>query len=328
MKKNLGLLLKFTLAIGLIFWLVNSGKLDLNLIVRFMQNPMRFALGFGGLILITLIVTWRYGFIIQSKIEKTVPFKDMLKYNWIGIFFNSVMPGSVSGDIVKVYYLRGYDENLSTRFLFASILIDRFAGLFGIIFLLGFFSIFNYGPMTALSPDVKYMLHLNFLLLAGVVFGFFLLFFGDKLPRKILAPMFKIDSLKNIAHKLIDAWENFCLFRGVMIKLTAISIVIQSLVVFFFWFMINPFADAPIPLMQAYSLVPIGFIGIAVPLAPSGLGVGHALFHELFQFIGVSNGASLFNIFFLVQLLVNLVGVVPYITLSERDKKALTQPSM
>jgi hypothetical protein len=69
--------------------------------------------------------------------------------------------------------------------------------------------------------------------------------------------------------------------------------------------------------IQAIAFLPLGLMALALPVAPSGLGVGHAIFQKLFEFSGIENGASLFNIYFIVTLSVNLLGVIPYL-LSKR----------
>ena len=96
--------------------------------------------------------------------------------------------------------------------------------------------------------------------------------------------------------------------------------IIQSSAIFLFWFMVSPFAlGGGFPLQHAVSLIPIGLISIAIPIAPSGMGVGHAVFDTLFGYIGVTNGADLFNIYFILVLTVNLMGAIPY--LSNRSRK-------
>ena len=47
----------------------------------------------------------------------------------------------------------------------------------------------------------------------------------------------------------------------------------------------------------------------AIPLAPGGMGVGHVAFDKLFSFLSISNGADLFNIFWITMMLINLLGI-------------------
>lgn len=325
MKNAIKTILKFAFAFGLIYWLINSGKLDLAVLGEALKDPMRLLCGFGFVLGILALATWRYFLVITEKMEVKPSFWKIAKFNWIGMFFNSVLPGSVSGDIVKVFYLKEMDKSLSNRFLLASVLIDRFVGLFGLIIILGSFSIFNYESLSKLSPDIKTLMDMNLLLLAGVVFGFFALFFFKELPKRVLSPFMSFPLLNKVLPKLIDAWENLCMFRHRIILLTLISMAIQAFTVINFWYVVHPFADGEFLFRYSFSVVPVGFIAIALPISPSGLGVGHAVFHKLFSFMGVANGASLFNIYFILLLLGNLLGIIPYLLMNKGKRKSLNE---
>lgn len=305
-------ILKLILAIGIIVWLVNSGKLDFNLLSTALKNPFRMIIGFLLFSINILIVTYRWQILLHTKTSKKLQFKKVVKYNYIGVFFNSVLPGSVTGDLIKVFYIKEADKNLTKKFLFASVLIDRVVGLFGLIILLGVCTVFNYSELSALSNEVKNLLDFNLLLLLCVVLGFIALYFFKNLPHRI-SKLISFSILDGIRTKLLDIWDNLVAIRKKLLILTAISIFVQWLAVFIFWYVAAPYAGDNFSIKYAYSFIPLGFIAIAVPLAPSGLGVGHAVFDKLFSFFNVMNGASLFNLFFFVTLLANLVGIIPYI---------------
>ena len=59
-------------------------------------------------------------------------------------------------------------------------------------------------------------------------------------------------------------------------------------------------------------LMPIGLITTAIPLAPSGIGIGHVAFESLYQLVGVAGGADIFNMYIVLQLAVYLTGGIPY----------------
>lgn len=68
---------------------------------------------------------------------------------------------------------------------------------------------------------------------------------------------------------------------------------------------------------------------LALPISPGGIGVGHVAFDKLFQMIGQSQESNIFNIFLLSQLILNLLGAVPYLSLkSPRDDKNLMDHQM
>ena len=53
--------------------------------------------------------------------------------SWIGNFFNVTLPGAVTVDVVKGYYvIKSEREDGRTR-AFMTLLIDRFVGLFGLV---------------------------------------------------------------------------------------------------------------------------------------------------------------------------------------------------
>ena len=102
----------------------------------------------------------------------------------------------------------------------------------------------------------------------------------------------------------------------------SLSLLLQALAVVTFWFLTESFAQGEFPISYALSIIPIGFVALAIPIAPSGLGVGHAVFHTILGFIGISNGADLFNIYFFVLISFNLLGAIPY--LLTKSKKQIS----
>jgi hypothetical protein len=60
-------------------------------------------------------------------------------------------------------------------------------------------------------------------------------------------------------------------------------------------------------------VLPIGQIATALPISPAGLGVGHVAFKKLFTYFHHTNGATLFNNVWLIVVLTNLFGVIPFL---------------
>lgn len=313
MKNTIKLLLKFGFAFGLIYWLVQSGKLNLSLLKEIFNYPERLTVAFLGTIFVIFIVAFRYKVIIEHRASIKITFTNMIKYTWIGMFFNAVLPGSVSGDLVKIFYIKQEDEKLTNTFLLGSILIDRVVGLFGLIIVLGIFTTLNYSELSTFSNELSYLLKMNLLLFAGVIFSLLSLFFFPYLPEKIAKPFENLPVFEKIVPKAVKIWKNLCEFRHRMVWLTGISIILQATAIFLFWYVVSPFAIGNFPFEHAFTLIPIGLISIAIPIAPSGMGVGHAVFDTLFSYINVQNGADLFNIYFILFLSVNLMGSIPYL---------------
>jgi len=54
---------------------------------------------------------------------------------------------------------------------------------------------------------------------------------------------------------------------------------------------------------------------LLVPISYAGFGVGHIAFERLFSILGMSGGATVFNVYLIGQTAPCLLGVFPYLTL-------------
>jgi hypothetical protein len=191
-------------------------------------------------------------------------------------------------------------------------------GLSGLILLVGCSSLFFSAHILENAPDMKPLLDINFFLACAVVLTLLIFFFFHSKVRLIFEKMEKL-FLPKVWAKIIQLWDDLVLIKSHMMRAVAMSVVVQLGAVIAFWSLIYPFVGGHMDFVQALAFIPIGLMTLALPVAPSGLGVGHAIFQKLFEFSGINNGASLFNLYFFVTLLVNLFGVIPYM-MTKREK--------
>lgn len=319
-KKIITNLLKFALAFGLLFALIQSGKLDFSLLAEVVKKPISLAIAFILMQVIIVLIAFRLRLLIQHRAENKISLIKMFFANWIGAFFNSVLPGSVTGDLVKILYIKDLDQKFTRRYLLLAVFLDRVIGLMGLIVVGGIVCIVNYSYLIELSPDLSHLIHINLLLLLGVLASICLIFIYPQLVHKALAP-FKIGNLATkVINKVESIWKDLCQIRKQLLGLLGISMVVQTLSIIIFWYVTHPFAEGDFQLLNAFSILPVGFISIAIPISPAGLGVGHVVFDKLLNFINVTNGASLFNIYFFLVMFSNLTGVLPYLFYSNKKK--------
>ena len=74
--------------------------------------------------------------------------------------------------------------------------------------------------------------------------------------------------------------------RLVVLQVLAISVVIQLLVGWACWHFAAALGETGLPLLALYVIVPLGMLVTAVPVAPAGVGTGHAAFLFLFGLLG------------------------------------------
>tara|TARA_B100000886_G_scaffold260205_1_gene185102 strand:+ start:53 stop:1033 length:981 start_codon:yes stop_codon:yes gene_type:complete len=318
-------IIKLAIATGLLAYLISNGKLDFSLLLKSLNEPGYFFLGFIMLISQCAINAIRWKLILSTQTKEIVPSIFIIMVNWVGMFFNTVLPGAVSGDLVKMMYLKKVDEGLTKTSMFLTVLMDRIYGLVALISITGFISIIRYEYLVSINDDVKSIVSINLLLLIGIILFISTLFVSKNLQDNIMTIFKKIPKIGNQLSHIMECFWNIGQNRAVLFKSIIISILGQFLGLSSFYFMTYPLASGAINLQDIYTFVPIGMIITAIPLAPGGMGVGHVAFDKLFHFLEISNGADLFNVFWVSMMLINLLGVVPYLLLGKKKDRETRQ---
>ena len=272
------LVLKFSFAGGLLYWLIQKGDLDFAMAGKALTENPELVLGVILMIAFSAIGTaYRWKILLEIK-SKPLPFGEVVKLNWIGLFFSSILPGAVTGDLVKAVYAKKLDDRLTKTYLLMSTLVDRVIGLIGLLFLLGIFTLFNYEDLITISPQMENLVHVNFFLLAGSLGFFATLFMPKNLKTLFLRLTDKIPFIGHQIEKILaQIWamgEN----KKTILKCLLMSMVFQANNVCAIYYISKPFFDSTLSLGKAFTFVPLGLIATAVPISPAGMGVGHAIF--------------------------------------------------
>ncbi|MBP9681275.1 MAG: flippase-like domain-containing protein [Bacteriovorax sp.] len=311
-------LLKFLLAITLIVWLLTSGKLDFSLIRKAFTTGPQWLMALFLFFIQVAICSFRYKLLLETKSKINLQYLKILRLNYIGVFFSSVLPGAVTGDLIKLIYVKKLDDHFSNTFLVSITLLDRIMGLTALLFLSGTFSFLYYSEMTSLSPRMAHVIFINGILFIGAC-SFFMTLIAPKKYQDIIHILFI--KIPFIGKKLSDQLNPIFALRekkkDLFICFT-LSLFVQFLSILTFWLLTKPFIEQAFPLKYAFTFIPVGLTAMAIPISPGGLGVGHALFANLFSIVHIDNGASLFNLFFVCNLAHNCIGVIPYLTIRNK----------
>lgn len=310
---------KLAFAAALIVYLVRSGKLDFKLINEVLKtNRWIYAI----IIVIAQIASnaYRWKQLIELKSSAPVSLGKVFSVTWIGLFFNSFLPGAVTGDFIKVYYAKKLNEDLTKTYLLLSAFMDRFLGLMGLLMLMGSVSLIQYGELSSRSTQLKNLVHFNGLMFLAALAMLSTIFLGKKIQDIILNLTRKVPVL---GEKVAHAFEQIWLMGSspkVVIKCIFLSLLGQTLNILCFYTMTSPFYSESLSFLNIFTFVPLGLIATAIPITPAGIGVGHAAFDKLFQFYNIQNGASLFNVYIVIYLVVNSFGLLPFITSGKKPQ--------
>jgi glycosyltransferase 2 family protein len=318
MLKNV---LKIIFSVGLFSYLVYQGKIDTKILSKLLLTPGTMAITLFLIISQNLSNSLRWFNILATQTTKKINFIFLAGVNWIGLFFNTVLPGAVTGDLIKMFYIKQIDSKISKTGMILTVLMDRIYGLLGLIILMGIISLSRYERLTSLGQGLETIVHFNLLLFLGAIFFFALMFLPKKLQEKFSQICSKIPVIGKKTIHLNECFWMMAEKKRTMFACIGISLFSHNLGILAFYHITSPFFNKPIAFLDLYSVIPVGMIITAIPISPGGMGVGHAAFEKILGYFQLTNGANLFNTFWIMLLINNLLGFIPYILLSKKKEK-------
>jgi glycosyltransferase 2 family protein len=287
-------LLKFLFTAAILWWLLRAGNLDFNLFKDLKQRPFVVITSLLLLFLQLLLNSLRWQLIINNKLEKKINILESLKMNWIGAFFCSFLPGSVTGDLVKLTYLRPFSATLTKKTFLAAVFIDRLCGLGAIVVLAGLFAIGHYHEIFRFPLQVQFFLQLIMASAIALIFLFAVL----------QLPFFAIQQLYRKFKILISPQK--------LLLALLLSCSSQMVVILIFGQLIYIYLPPDLSYWRLVPFILSAFVTTAIPIAPSGIGVGHAAFAALFALFSLNQGANFFSLYLALTLSFNLLGAIPF----------------
>ena len=300
MKKTL---LKVLISAGLFFLLSRSVDLSQFRDEISQADPLLFVLGCLVIVLNYVIGAVRWG-VLTGKGSPN--FLTLLKFYFLGAFFNNFMPSSIGGDAYKMYRL-GKELGDTVKGV-AATFMDRFMGVLA-LFCLSSFGLLSFWGFKGLGVLILFV--------GGVLFGLWFLKFAARWH-----PL--LEKFQRIIYSYKDQ-------RGVLIKSLLLSFGVQfcsvgAELLAFYSLGIYP------PLGQAIFFLPLINFAAFLPVSFNGLGVQDGLFIFAFAKVGIAREAALSAslVYHFMRLIVSLIGGLLYAAesfLSNPDAKAARSSS-
>ena len=304
---------------SILVYLVQSGRLNFEKLMLFKDAPEILAMMIGVLVLVVVpMATFRWWLLLRAIGVQVKP-KQIFILTWIGNFFNTTLPGAVTGDVVKGYYvIKAQQEEGRTR-AFMTLLIDRFVGLFGLI-VMAFLALVLNLELILSQEHLHSLAWMITVLFGGTVVFYTIALFSFKEGRDPFIRLFQRLPATKISLKVYSAFKSYQHQKTTLLLTLLLAIGIHTLIALLFFQVAQLMGIEEMDLATQFFLMPIGLITVAIPLAPGGIGIGHAAFESLYQLAGFSGGADIFNLYIIVQLGVFLLGGIPYFLYSSKYK--------
>ena len=296
-------IVKALVAVGLFAWLIKSGRLDFSALFSIPLSPFH---GLGMLVLFVAMVlqAWRWWWLLAvQRIDLSFP--RTLGLVWIGRFLAMALPGVVGGDLVLGYYVTREAPSAKLAGL-STVVLDRAIGFYT-AFLLGLVAVvWMASSGEGLAGPVLQMGAMIILLVFGATLVFSALWVDGLrgrvlgiVPERLRAPLESV--LK--AYRARGGRLLFCLTLSLIvgvISMGAYRIAGHAIGTSLGW-------------KQVFMVCPLVFVATALPITPSGIGVGETAASVLFAQFGVETGATIMLLVRLWFFTLRLPGALFYV---------------
>ncbi len=292
--------LKYGIGFGLLAWIITSNwndKVDPPSpgLGTLLSRPIAYdALAWAAVLMAVTVslqlVRW---FLLVRALDLVFTLRNAFRLGLIGYFYNTVLPGSVGGDLLKGYFI-AKDQPARKAAAVATVIADRAMGLFGLILFVAVSGSVAWAmgdERLRTKPALQDMVVVTAGIAGASAAGFLLL--GLLPARRADRFAGRLRGLGKVGPTLAEVWYAVWAYRqrlGTVVLGVAVTAVAHLAMVSSFYFASRAFtADDPaaIPTFQEIMVVaPIGFIVQALPLSPGGVGVGEAAFAKLYELCG------------------------------------------
>lgn len=317
-RRTIFLILRIAIAVGLLAYLGNSGVIDwsalLGLVVAWPVTLIAFLL-----VLTDIVVTaWRLCLLLEPR-GLHLSLTSSVRLTLIGTFFNSCLPGSSGGDLVKIYYASAGNHGRRTE-VATIMVLDRVVGMLAL--LLWPLVLAPLFPQLIASSTALRLLLWGAAAVAAVTTAMILIALSTTVrDSRLLAWILAKIPMGVYAERVLNTVHQYRHNRLTLLAATGISMLAHTVGIGV-TLMIAMVAIPAGAAREMIILIPIGFMANVVPVTPGGLGVGEAAFDALFAIAGLSGGAVVLLGWRLLLLVVGLFGLVLYL----QGQRRLVQP--
>lgn len=304
---------KVALAAVLVGWLVRSGSLDFSALGVLVDPPWLLAVNFAvfGCVVGLAAARWR---LLLGLAQARLSFGRALRLHMVAVFFNTVIPGNVGGDVLKALYVARDEDACKRPAILLIVILERGLGLAGLL-MLGGIVVAARAPMLlerGLGSLVWTVLGLAAASLVGLV-GLTVVarLWGERLVFRTAGP----SRIARLCNQILRGMVLLSAKPRVLAVALGLSVLLQAVSMAYFTLLARAITGTPIGYGDVATVFPLGLLTVVLPISPAGFGVGHFAFERLFSLMGLHGGATIFNVFLIGQIAGGVTGIVPYLTL-------------
>lgn len=296
------------------------------------QRPVRvpvltLAFGIAFLAIATSFVRWwllvRCQGIRLSVIES-------FRLSSICFLLSFVSAGSVGGDLFKAVFLARRSPGKRIEAV-ASVIVDRGAGLYGLLLLVAAALILRPGDGSIQFEGIS-IRQLQWLLSILVCFGtsvLLTLVLGGNLVDSLIGRFAKLPVIGGLVSKIGPPLRAFHDYPIAFLISLVMSVAVHAMLTISMFLIAASLFDSIPTFAEHFLIVPLGMLASALPITPAGIGVLEATIGTLYEIVPASpasaSGVLVALVFELVKIGLAIIGTVFYWTASSEETASLEQ---
>jgi uncharacterized protein (TIRG00374 family) len=300
--------LGIALLAALVFW----GQIDLRALLELTPSAVMSCL---AILLVSIPIAAVRWAILLRVVGVSIRFVDLLHFVAIGVLTNVLLLGSLGGDAIRGLYAWRALGRSGGR-VAVSILADRVFGLLAVLFMLLTFSLLHWHRMQQV-PALAALGTSIFAAAAACVVGGGVLFAVPDLTRSLEARLLR---WARVARLVSELRKMILMLRTSPLAVSAafaLALVTQILAVLAVVVLAETLKIGALSVADYMFAVPLTLVVNALPLTPSGIGVGEAAFDQICRWLEPTpSGAAYSSIFFAFRLVSTLTCIPGLVSLA------------
>lgn len=308
-RKWLPLALKFLVSAFLIWFLLT--KIDLTAAAaRLSEASLGMVVLAGAVLMVQLGVAVARWLAVLNAMGTPLPFGQVLRFIYMGWFFNQALPSTVGGDAVRIY--KAYRAGLTMGSAVNGVMLDRFAAVFALVLVVAAVQPFFLARLDEMAPP--WMVPALAVFLAAGFAGIAFLIALDSLPERLR----RWRLVRGLAVLGSDSRKVFLAPKHAS-RILAWSIT-GHLNVTAALFLLAVGLDLEVTLLDCLALFPPVILITTLPVSIAGWGVREGSMVAAFALVGVpADGALVLSILFgLIVVAVSLPGGLVWVLSGDR----------
>lgn len=338
-RKTFWTIVRILVTIGLLAFLFSRVGVEDVTAALWQADPAIVVLAIVFYLCAILTNVLKWGLLLRAQ-GVQAPWLAVMRYTFVGLFFNNLLPAAIGGDLMRGYELARYTRRGADAAV--SVFVDRLVGLMALTSTAVISVLYAQVQQAASGTDLTSTFWVSIVATAGLVAGFLLIVsrrmriaVGNLLEEAalrltLLRPLVPI--YNNLAHS-VGAYRHQPRVIFLAVGIAGLTWFFSNLTNYMLSLSLRPHAipamvagvrEGPISLLDFFIFNPLIGLSQLVPLSIGGLGLNQNLYDAFYHQLLAYEQTHVVAVSFLMQFVIYLTslpgGLIWWVSLAQTSK--------